>query len=232
MKFVVLDLEVTGYDPRRDRVLEVGAVLLDSVSGEMTEIYDECIRYDDMREYNDGYAFDGRPGCWIYQVGHMCVEDNLRAEKDRDTVVKDLRSLLKGRIVAFYGSNDLKVLKEWGLDDVVKDYLDLLIISTDCVKDIIGDMDELPDFIRNRIDDLHNSRPIGVLDTYRFLVEGDPLRVTASPHRAYPDALMESYILLALCRYYGGRFIQAARRSGSLKAVRRGPNNYRCHVGA
>ncbi|MCQ2071003.1 MAG: hypothetical protein MJZ68_07720 [archaeon] len=219
MKFIVLDLEVTGYDPGRDRVLEVGAVRLDTVTGEMAKVYDERVRYDDMREYDDGYSFGGRPGCWIYQEGYMCVEDNLNAEKGRDEVISDLRSLLKGKTVAFYGSNDMKVLRQWGLDDVVRGYLDLVNVSTDCIKDMISGMGEVPDLIVKRLDDLRNSRPIGVLDTYRFLVEDDPLRVTASPHRAYPDALIESYILRAVCRYYGGRFIQVARRSGSLRTI-------------
>ncbi len=81
-----------------DRVLEIGIAEYDEVSGKISPVYSEMIRYDDIVDFDSKYVnIDGSRGIWIYRNSDMRMEDTLNAAKDLDTVVREVREIVSGK---------------------------------------------------------------------------------------------------------------------------------------
>ena len=101
---LIIDTETTGLEGYlRDRVLEIGIAEYDELSHEVTPVYSEMIRYDDIREFDSEYVNrDGSRGIWIYRNSDMMIEDTLNAEKDLDTVMMEVREIVHGKAITAY----------------------------------------------------------------------------------------------------------------------------------
>ena len=103
---LIIDTETTGLEGYpRDRVLEFGVAEYDELSREVTPVYSEMIRYDDIREFDSEYVNrDGSRGIWIYRNSDMRIEDTLNAEKDLDAVVREVREIVHGKAITAYNA--------------------------------------------------------------------------------------------------------------------------------
>jgi DNA polymerase-3 subunit epsilon len=101
---LIIDTETTGLRGiPKDRVLEMGIAEYDEVSGNISPVYSEMIRYDDIVEFDSKYVNpDGSQGIWIYRNSDMRLEDTLNAAKDLDTVVREVREIVSGKEVTSY----------------------------------------------------------------------------------------------------------------------------------
>ena len=93
---LIIDTETTGLEGYpKDRVLEIGIAELTD-SGEIRGVYSSVIRYDDIEEYDRNYVNrDGSKGIWVYRNSNLKIEDTLNAEKDLETVVKEVRAFVQ-----------------------------------------------------------------------------------------------------------------------------------------
>jgi DNA polymerase III epsilon subunit-like protein len=101
---LIIDTETTGLEGYpRDRVLEIGIAEYDELSHEITPVYSDMIRYDDIRRFDSRYVNrDGSRGIWIYRNSDMTIEDTLNAEKDLSTVVEEVRGIVHGKAITAY----------------------------------------------------------------------------------------------------------------------------------
>lgn len=73
MKIIVLDIETTGFDRYNDAIVEVGMVLVDTVTKEIKQIYDKVVR--DKR-----FDPEKHKNAWIFSNSTLKLNDVLNAE--------------------------------------------------------------------------------------------------------------------------------------------------------
>ena len=204
---LIIDTETTGLTGiPADRVLEIGICELDD--GKITPLYNELIRYPDIREFDSKYVNrDGSRGVWIYRNSDMRIEDTLNAEKDLGTVVKEVREIVSGKKVTAYNTEfdfDKFLFREpWCLRDIVTVDFDIMKLATDRVYELT-DSDSMPDkalqrrLIMEREQSPYPNKWVRSEDAYSVLCPDDPMDLGKQTHRALDDAVMEAWILKAL----------------------------------
>lgn len=202
---LIIDTETTGLDGYpRDRVLEIGIAEYDELSHEITPVYSEMIRYDDIARFDSGYVNrDGSRGIWIYRNSDMTIEDTLNAEKDLDTVVKEVRSVVHGKAITAYnvGFDFGRFLyhEPWSIKWITARRYDIMDLATKEVmmrarSDSIEDKGLQRRLIED--DDRFPGKWIRSEDAYRVLCPDDPMGLgMRQTHRALDDAVMEGWIL-------------------------------------
>ena len=206
---LIIDTETTGLEGYpRDRVLEIGIAEL-SPDGNIKELYSEVIRYPDIIEFDSNYVNrDGSRGIWVYRNSSLRIEDTLDAEKDLETVVKEVRELVADREVTSYNVpfDFGKFLDHdpWNLKDVCSISFDIMDLATDKVyqladDDLIDDKGLQKRILWERGDSSYPNKWVRSDDAYRILCPNDSRDVgRMQKHRALDDAVRESYVLLAL----------------------------------
>ena len=133
---LIIDTETTGLRGiPEDRVLEIGIAEYDEVSGNISPVYSEMIRYDDIVDFDSKYVnIDGSRGIWIYRNSDMRMEDTLNAAKDLDTVVREVREIVSGKEVTSYnvGFDFGKFLYQepWNIRNMVTRKIDIMKLAT------------------------------------------------------------------------------------------------------
>jgi len=206
---LIIDTETTGLRGiPEDRVLEIGIAEYDEVSGNISPVYSEMIRYDDIVEFDSKYVNpDGSRRIWIYRNSDMRVEDTLNAPKDLDTVVKEVRNIVSGKEVTSYNVGfDLgKFLYQepWNIRNIVTRKIDIMKLATAKVYEL-ADSDSIEDkglqerLLREREGSPYPEKWVRSIDAYRVLCPEDPMRLEGMRHRAIDDAVMEGWILKSL----------------------------------
>ena len=94
---LIIDTETTGLEGYpKDRVLEIGIAELDVHTGNVKPVYNELIRYDDIREFCRIYEREYEP-IWVFQNTDIKIEDIETAEKDLKTVVEEVKGIVHGQ---------------------------------------------------------------------------------------------------------------------------------------
>ena len=206
---LIIDTETTGLRGYPvDRVLEIGIAEYDEVSGNISPIYSEMIRYDDIVEFDSKYVNpDGSRRIWIYRNSDMRVEDTLNAPKDLDTVVKEVRNIVSGKEVTSYNVgfdfDKYLDLEPWSLKDIAARKMDIMELATAKVYEL-ADSDSIEDkglqerLLREREDSYYPEKWVRSIDAYRVLCPEDPMGLEGMRHRAIDDAVMEGWILKSL----------------------------------
>ena len=206
---LIIDTETTGLRGiPEDRVLEIGIAEYDEVSGNISPVYSEMIRYDDIVEFDSKYVNpDGSRGIWIYRNSDMRMEDTLNAAKDLDTVVREVREIVSGREVTSYNVKfdfgKFLYQEPWNIRNMVTRKIDIMKLATTKVYEL-ADSDSIEDkglqerLLREREDSPYPEKWVRSIDAYRVLCPEDPMGLEGMRHRAIDDAVMEGWILGAL----------------------------------
>lgn len=209
---LIIDTETTGLEGHpRDRVLEIGIAEYDELSHEVTPVYSEMIRYDDIRRFDSEYVNrDGSMGIWIYRNSDMTIEDTLNAGKDLDTVVREVGEIVHGKAITAYnvGFDFGRFLyhEPWSIKWMTARRYDIMDLATKEVikrarSDSIGDKGLQRRLIED--DDRFYGKWVRSEDAYRVLCPDDPMGLgMRQTHRALDDAVMEGWILNAVFQAY------------------------------
>lgn len=205
---LIIDTETTGLEGYpRDRVLEIGVAEYDELSREVTPVYSEMIRYDDIREFDSEYVNrDGSRGIWIYRNSDMRIEDTLNAEKDLDTVVREVREIVHGKAITAYnvGYDFGRFLyhEPWSIKWITARRYDIMDLATkEVMRRARSDSIEDKELQRRLIseDDWFPGKWIRSEDAYRVLCPDDPMGLgMRQMHRALDDTVMEGWILKSI----------------------------------
>jgi len=206
---LIIDTETTGLRGiPEDRVLEIGIAEYDEVSGDISPVYSEMIRYDDIVDFDSKYVnIDGSRGIWIYRNSDMRMEDTLNAAKDLDTVVREVREIVSGKEVTSYNVKfdfgKFLYQEPWNIRNIVTRKIDIMKLATTKVYEL-ADSDSIDDkglqerLLREREDSPYPEKWVRSIDAYRVLCPEDPMELEGMRHRAIDDAVMEEWILKAL----------------------------------
>jgi len=206
---LIIDTETTGLRGiPEDRVLEIGIAEYDEVSGDISPVYSEMIRYDDIVDFDSKYVnIDGSRGIWIYRNSDMRMEDTLNAAKDLDTVVREVREIVSGKEVTSYNVKfdfgKFLYQEPWNIRNIVTRKIDIMKLATTKVYEL-ADSDSIEDkglqerLLREREDSYYPEKWVRSIDAYRVLCPEDPMGLEGMRHRAIDDAVMEGWILKAL----------------------------------
>lgn len=204
---LIVDTETTGLEGYpKDRVLEIGIAELKDDN--VTPVYSALIRYPDIREMDSDYVNpNGSRGIWIYRNSDLRIEDTLDAEKDLDTVVREVRELVVSREVTAYNVpydfDKFLYHGPWDLKDVCLIPFDIMDLATEKVysladDDLIEDKALQRRLIRERDESYFPDKWVRSIDAYRVLCPEDPMGLEGMRHRAIDDAVMEGWILKVL----------------------------------
>ena len=206
---LIIDTETTGLRGiPEDRVLEIGIAEYDGDSGNISPVYSEMIRYDNIVDFDSKYVnIDGSRRIWIYRNSDMRMEDTLNAAKGLDTVVKEVRNIVSGKEVTSYNVgfdfDKYLDLEPWSLKDIAVRKIDIMKLATSKVYEL-ADSDSIEDkglqerLLREREDSYYPEKWVRYIDAYRVLCPEDPMGLEGMRHRAIDDAVMEGWILGAL----------------------------------
>ena len=206
---LIIDTETTGLRGiPEDRVLEIGIAEYDEVSGKISPVYSEMIRYDDIVDFDSKYVnIDGSRGIWIYRNSDMRVGDTLNAPKDLDTVVREVREIVSGKEVTSYNVKfdfgKFLYQEPWNIRNIVTRKIDIMKLATTKVYEL-ADSDSIEDkglqerLLREREESNYPEKWVRSIDAYRVLCPEDPMGLEGMRHRAIDDAVMEGWILRAL----------------------------------
>ena len=184
----VIDTETTGLDGHpRDVVVDIAVCRTDPRKGTVDEVYSSVVGYDVSK-------WDGaRKNAWIFQNTDLTLE-MVASAPPAEQVASDIRKLLSGKNVTTFNTgfdlNKFLYHEPWSLRGT--------IIQSRCIMLASKNVCKLPglyeDYKYPRLD-----------EAYSMIVEGDPAGINGKQeHRALSDAVMASYILIALCR--NGRY--------------------------
>ncbi|MCK5614219.1 3'-5' exonuclease [Candidatus Pacearchaeota archaeon] len=73
-KILILDIETTGFSPKKNRIVELGIVSLDLLNGEIVTLFDECI-------CEPGITKEEIEKSWIWQNSDITMLDIFDGEK-------------------------------------------------------------------------------------------------------------------------------------------------------
>ena len=135
------------------------------------------------------------------------MEDTLDAEKDLDTVVREVRGIVSGRVVTAYNVpfdfDRFLGHEPWDLKGTCSIPFDIMNMATDKVNEL-ADSDSIEDkllqrrLIREREDSYYEDKWVRSIYAYRVLCPEDPMGLEGMRHRAIDDAMMEGRILKSL----------------------------------
>ncbi len=201
---LIIDTETTGlYGYPRDRVLEIG--IAEFENGRVSPVYSEVVRYGDIKEFDSAYVNpNGTRGIWIYRHSDLSMEDTLKAEKDLDTAVREVRRIVSGRRITSYNIpfdlGRFLYREPWNLEDVAEAGEDVMDMATARIygmaeSESIEDKDLQKRLLRERAESRHPDKWIRLEDAYRVLCPDDPLDLDRQTHRALDDAMAAAWVL-------------------------------------
>lgn len=105
----IVDLETTGFNPRRDKIVEIGIVLLDTLDYDYKVVLNEIIRYPKAEVES----------AWIVQNGIITLE-KIAKGAPLDLTKKQTQAVLKDQPWTSYNTAfDYPFLKQWDLKDLL-----------------------------------------------------------------------------------------------------------------
>lgn len=178
----VVDTETTGLCgcDRGDRVVDIGIVEVDTEMGTVMPVYSEVVGYD-----VSGWSEDQK-NAWIFSHSDLTLDMVARAEP-LEEIARDVRLILDGNVAASYNEAfdfDKFLLKSpWNVDCALAP--DIMLRAHRLI-----DGDHL----------FSDGSSWPKLETaYRGLCPDDPAHLDGpQAHRALSDAVVASYVMLAL----------------------------------
>lgn len=174
LNLYVLDLETTHLVPDSGQIVEVGVARVDLERWKVYPEYGRVVHC--LLDDKERYS-------WVFQHTDLTPEEVEASPNTAWSVSNDLtwHFFMKGIFTSYYEGFDFKWLSEkWNICP------NLTLDIKDMVEEDYGER-------------LHAE------EAYRIYCPGNPARLPdlKEDHRALSDAVMESYILLALCRKDG-----------------------------
>lgn len=173
-KILILDIETTGFSKTKDKIVEIGIVSLDLMSGDIETVFSEFIK-------EDGLSVNEFTDSWISKNSDITIIDIDKA-KNLQTYFDKIQSLFhecKLGCTAFNNSFDFGFLEERGFVIPVK-----LRCPMKLSKDIVRATDKRGS-IKNPT----------VEEAYRHFYPGEDY---IEKHRGADDAIHEAKIVYAL----------------------------------
>lgn len=182
MRVFVVDTETTGLCgcDRGDRVVDIGIVEVDTERGTVMPVYSEIVGYD-----VSGWSEDQK-NAWIFSHSDLTLDMVARAEP-LEEIARDVRLILDGNVAASYNEAfdfDKFLFKSpWNVDCALAP--DIMLRAHRLI-----DGDHL----------FSDGSSWPKLETaYRGLCPDDPAHLDGpQAHRALSDAVVASYVMLAL----------------------------------
>jgi len=194
MEYLVIDTETTAKEPHLGHLAEIGAVLLDSVTFEMKDVFHHKIKESEDFDRN----------AWIFSNSNLTAEDILKEGVSLESVREELQNLFdKYVVIAFNGFFDFKWLENRKFS-IPRKGKDPMYITTNILK--------LPPRIRGT-----EYKWPSVQECLRYF------KIDAiEPHRALEDARLEARIIIELIklRKYEYSEAKAAADTNDLKVTR------------
>ena len=104
MRILIIDLETTGFQNAGGKIVEVGIVVLNTETGQITELLDQVVREDGLTA-NDRNA-------WIFQNSDLTVEEVRNAPRliDIQPAIQNLIDMYPDGITAYNRNFDINFL--------------------------------------------------------------------------------------------------------------------------
>ena len=120
--FAVVDLETTGFDPQKDRIVQMAAVLVNG-RGEVVDTFDTVVKPESPEEYEHG----AEP---VHGISRQMVENGMPLSK----ALSRMWSLTDGRVFTAHNARfDISFLEaesnRVGINRVVNDFVDTLALA-------------------------------------------------------------------------------------------------------
>lgn len=127
MKILVIDIETTGLNPLQDKILEVGIVELNLLTGEIKTIFDKLC-------HERPISLDDVKNSWIEKNGFITVEE-VRHSPQFQTISEEIQSIVSNYegATAFNKSFDFSFLKNRGIK-FKREFPCPMLLSTDICK--------------------------------------------------------------------------------------------------
>ena len=182
MRVFVVDTETTGLCgcDRGDRVVDIGIVEVDTERGTVMPVYSEIVGYD-ISDWTED-----QKNAWIFSHSDLTLDMVARAEP-LEEIARDVRLILNGNVAASYNEAfdfDKFLFKSpWNVDCALAP--DIMLRAHRLI-----DGDHL----------FSDGSSWPKLETaYRGLCPDDPAHLDGpQAHRALSDAVVASYVMLAL----------------------------------
>ena len=120
--FAVVDLETTGFDPQKDRIVQMAAVLVNG-RGEVVDTFDTVVKPESPEEYEHGAEH-------VHGISRQMVENGMPLSK----ALSRIWSLTDGRVFTAHNARfDISFLEaesnRVGINRVVNDFVDTLALA-------------------------------------------------------------------------------------------------------
>ena len=120
--FAVVDLETTGFDPQKDRIVQMAAVLVNG-RGEVVDTFDTVVKPESPEEYEHGAEH-------VHGISRQMVENGMPLSK----ALSRMWSLTDGRVFTAHNARfDISFLEaesnRVGINRVVNDFVDTLALA-------------------------------------------------------------------------------------------------------
>lgn len=108
-KILVLDSETTGFSPTKSKIVEIGIVSLDLITGNIETVFDQFIK-------EDGITWEEIQLSWIYQNSNILVDEIMIAKSLAHYFdeIQQLFNQYESGITAFNKSFDFNFMKSRG----------------------------------------------------------------------------------------------------------------------
>jgi len=213
MDIYVVDIETTGLDGApKDYVIEIALMRVNLLKQIITEIYHTIIHYD-TKEWDEETK-----NAWIFNQGILSLDDIQNAEKDLDTVIREVQNILSGKYVtAFNNAFDLDRFlskKPWNINEEktkTKPAPCLMITASDYLR---------PFYKKHKIYSLDHCKNELVKNDTECIRINKTLEqkvINFGAHRANYDAFYSACILLEIYRRKHYRIIPHIYYAHSMK---------------
>jgi len=120
--FAVVDLETTGFDPQKDRIVQMAAVLVNG-RGEVVDTFDTVVKPESPEEYEHGAEH-------VHGISRQMVENGMPLSD----ALSRMWSLTDGRVFTAHNARfDISFLEaesnRVGINRVVNDFVDTLALA-------------------------------------------------------------------------------------------------------
>ena len=120
--FAVVDLETTGFDPQKDRIVQMAAVLVNG-RGEVVDTFDTVVKPESPEEYEHGAEH-------VHGISRQMVENGMPLSD----ALSRIWSLTDGRVFTAHNARfDISFLEaesnRVGINRVVNDFVDTLALA-------------------------------------------------------------------------------------------------------